>query len=144
MSNNYLSNFILPESINTSLTESAEDLLLNELIQLLAFSNNVTDSTILRRDIGEYENKHHAQLTDHITFPHSRSSGVSGLCAAVGIVKHRDIYVMIAWPEDTAQNLKRISMLVRFFQNIKTKERLNSADNDRDVYNWIQLHLNKL
>ena len=121
--NTELQGWLLPSSVTAELEEGTNKDILNQLIQLLQKTGKVTNPEQVMKDISAREQIGSTEISDGIIVPHARSTGVSSLCAAAGIVNHKTIYMMVVWPENTASCLKRLSALIEVLLNVKDRGR---------------------
>jgi mannitol/fructose-specific phosphotransferase system IIA component (Ntr-type) len=133
--------WILPSSVTVDLEDGTEKDILNQLIRLLEKTGCVTDRERVLNDITAREKAGSTEICDGIIVPHARSTGVSSLCSAAGIVNHKTIYMMIVWPENTASCLKRLSALIEILLSKKTDQTLLASQNDADIYNCLTANL---
>ena len=129
--------WLLPSSVTAELEDGTDKDILDQLIQLLEKTGYVTDKQRVLNDIIAREKNGSTEICDGIIVPHARSSGVSSLCTATGIVNHKTIYMMIVWPIDTAPCLKRLSALIEILLNSKTDHILLASETNIAVYNCL-------
>jgi Phosphotransferase system mannitol/fructose-specific IIA domain (Ntr-type) len=135
--------WLLPSSVTAELEDGTNNDVLTQLIGLLEKTGCVTDRQRVLADILTREKAGSTEITEGIVVPHAKSSGVSSLCAAAGVVGHKTIYMMIVWPENTALCLKRLSALIEILLNSKTDHALLSSRNSAEVYGCIAENLKR-
>ena len=132
---------LTPECVCTEIEEGTEEELMEQMTYLLGNSGHVTDHDRLFKDIQLRESRGSTQIKDGLWVPHAQSTGVSSMCAAAGIVEHSQIFIMISWPENTAQCLKRLASLMDILQSDKLLRRMRDAQDAHSLYTLLKDHL---
>lgn len=133
--------WLLPSSVSADLEDGSDNKILSELIQLLEQTGCVTNPDCVMNDIMAREKIGSTAISDGIIVPHARTAGVSSLCAAAGIVNHKTIYMMIAWPENNTACLKRLSAIIEILLNTKIEQSLLASKDNQAVFTCLTDHL---
>jgi mannitol/fructose-specific phosphotransferase system IIA component (Ntr-type) len=133
--------WLLPSSVTVELEDGSEKDIFSQLIQLLEKTGYVTDRDRVMNDVVAREKIGNTEICDGIIVPHARSTGVTSLCTAAGIINHEKIYVMVVWPENTVPCLKRLSALIEILLNTKTGRALLASNDNTTVYNCLTTNL---
>src|SRR5574344_1438508 len=117
---------------------------------LLEKSDKVIDRNQILSDVISRERISKVIVFEKVSVPHSRTSGVTDLCASIGI-RHLDenansmiankvltpIFVMVAWPKDTAHNLSELGRLIQKLSNERVVNQLLCAKTPEMVKDCI-------
>lgn len=125
------------QSVSPSLCGGPEAQIYEELAALLEHSGCVTDRQQLLADIFRRKGSGSTSITELLDIPHTQTSGVSKLCAAIGVLQNRQIYAMVAWPENTAQCLQKIARLIGFLSDSRVEQKLLGAADVQELRGWI-------
>ncbi|MDE5899234.1 MAG: PTS sugar transporter subunit IIA [Treponemataceae bacterium] len=131
------SDWISIHSVSPSLCGGSEEQIYEELAALLENSGRVTDRRQLLADISRRKDAGSTSITELLDIPHTQTSGVSQLCAAVGISQNRQIYAMVAWPENTAHCLQKIARLIELLSDRRVEQKLLGAADAGELHGWI-------
>ncbi len=135
--------WILPASINVNMKDGSEEQVLDSLIELAEKTHAVTDRKQLWADVREREVTASTAIDEEIILPHAKSEGVSSFCAAIGIARHKKIYLLTAWKETTHQELKKIAALIEIFKEQENKRVALNAQDSMEVFELLQKKLKK-
>ena len=138
-----ISNWIVPKAVEVSLEDGTKEAIIDALIALLEKTGKVSFPTIVKHDIMQREEKGSTLMSEGLHLPHAHTAGVTSFCAALGIVSHRDIYMLIAWNEHTPSCLKRIASLIETLQNPDVKSAILNAKDSAEVLETLKARLQK-
>lgn len=136
MSKNNL--WISSDSVTTELKGSSSQEIIEELVSLLEKSGKVNDRNQVVSDILKREAAASTFIRKEISVPHATSKGVSSICAAAGISRKKEIYVLTVWPDCTPHNLKCIAALMNFLNADGELEKILSAKDNSELYQLFE------
>lgn len=138
------------ECIKVELDSREKDAIIKELIELLAKSPSLANSEAISRSIFERERTMSTGIGNGVAIPHGKSSGVSNLCAALGMIKEgadfdaidkRPVYIFIllASPEGPGgPHIKALSRISRMLNKSFFREKLLNCRTAGEVIECIK------
>lgn len=130
--------WITADSITTDLENGSKEEIIEQLVELLRLTGKVTDAALVEQDILKREAVASTAIDDTFDAPHALTKGVSDFCISVGIVAHQAIYMLIAWNESNARNLRYLATLLEVVKNDETKQKLLAAETSDAVYRILE------
>ena len=127
--------WLTPASISTSLEDGRTEEIIEQLIELLKLTDKVTNPAAVEEAILRRERLASTAIDDDIDAPHALTTGVSEFCAAIGVVEHKKIYVLIAWNESNTPNLRLLAVLLESVKN--KKHRILAAETGEQIFKIV-------
>ena len=143
MENQTKDNWLVKESIDTSINSLQPEQIYERLLSLLEKNSNVTDIAQIKSDMLEREKIHSPMIKDHIYVPHATTQGVNSFTLAIGIVNHTDIYVLVVWNKPTPHNIKFMAAVMEYLLSEKNQQTLLNSENPDKLYASIRQALHK-
>lgn len=133
--------WITAQAVSTSFIDDSLEQQSRALLDLLAMTGQVANKEQVYLDVCERMRHSSPQLEADIIVSHAMTEGVSDFCAAVGIVPHKKIYMLIAWNRATPHNLKHLGALVELLEDTDVKACMLEAQSPEDVLLVLDEHL---
>lgn len=127
--------WLTPASISTSLEDGRTEEIIEQLIELLKLTDKVTNPAAVEEAILRRERLASTAIDDDIDAPHALTTGVSEFCAAIGVVEHKKIYVLIAWNESNTPNLRLLAVLLESVKN--EKRRILATETSEQIFKIV-------
>lgn len=138
------------ECIKVELESRGKEVIIKELIELLAKSPSVTNIDAISRSVFERERTMSTGIGNGMAIPHGKSAGVSNLSAAFGMIKEgadfdaidkRPVYIFIllASPEGPGgPHIKALSRISRMLNKSFFREKLLTCRTPGEVFQCIK------
>lgn len=130
--------WINADSVSVTICDAGREAVLDQMIALLSRTGFVRDKDLLKRDILTREALGSVEVAPGVAMPHSRSDGVSGFCAALGVSEKKQIFLLTAWPSVSYKELKTLAAFIELFQDEAKKRELLEAKDAAELFERIK------
>ncbi|AQQ69917.1 EIIABC-Fru [Limihaloglobus sulfuriphilus] len=144
-----LSQILKPESVITPLKGSDKDSIIEELVDVLAGSGQISDREKVLDSVMTREETRSTGIGSGIAIPHGKSSGTSELVMSVGICpagidfdsidnKPVNIVLLLASPVDkTGPHIQALARISRVMLDDELRKAIIAAKDPKEVYELI-------